>query len=383
MKSTAPPTRSEPLPSEDGEPSVRPTVSVVPPPMTRTRSWTLAVLGVLAALAVFGFVLRMIVGSEPGSLPVAHGAAALGAAEEPAVEAAPAPTELASQPQPIATQAPDAPRADAKLRKTGRGHINRGVFLLPPAFASADGSYDLIVHFHGNTDFVEEGLHLSGVNAAVLIFNYGIGSNAYEGRFADPKRFGDLMANVDAELADRGLVGPKRRRVALTAWSAGYGAIMGILAQPKLADQVDAIILLDGMHANYIGEGPQILPNSIQPFLDFAARAKTGEKLFVLTHSNVDTVGYVPVAASAQLMLDTVKVERKDVGGTTTVPGYKTLRGIVPRDEEVTLVPKTVAHEGGLWVKSYRGNQPGHHMAHLVQFPSIAMPLLIERWSKP
>src|SRR5687768_2542109 len=128
MKSTAPPTRSEPLPSEDGEPSVRPTVSVVPPPMTRTRSWTLAVLGVLAALAVFGFVLRMIVGSDTASLPVAHGAAALGAAEEPAVEAAPAPTELASQPQPIATQAPDAPRADAKLRKTGRGHINRGVF---------------------------------------------------------------------------------------------------------------------------------------------------------------------------------------------------------------------------------------------------------------
>lgn len=373
-----------PSPSDDGEASVRPTVSLAPPPLTRRRSWSLAILGAIAVIAAIVVVVRIVGASDRSSLHTAHAAAALGPAEEPtAHDAAAVPTVVAARPEPAATQAPEAPRADAKLRKTGRGHINRGVFLLPPAFASADGSYDLLIHFHGNTDFVEEGLDLSGVNAAVLIFNYGIGSHAYEGRFADPKRFGDLMASVDAELADRGLVGPKRRRVALTAWSAGYGAIMGILAQPKLADQVDAIILLDGMHANYIGEGPQILPNSIEPFLLFAERAKSGEKLFVLTHSNVDTVGYATVAASAQLLLDTVKVERKEVGGSTTVPGYKTLRGIVPRDEEVTLVPKTVAHEGGLWVKGYRGNQPGHHMAHLVQFPTIAMPLLIERWQKP
>ena len=42
----------------------------------------------------------------------------------------------------------------------------------------------------------------------------------------------------------------------LGSWSAGYGAIREILKTPGSCERVDAVLLIDGMHAGYIGDVP-------------------------------------------------------------------------------------------------------------------------------
>lgn len=373
---------------DSGEPpTVRPTVSWLPPvPIARTSSWTPIALMALLGLAATFFVLKW---TGQFDATMARVRAAASASEEADRDLAriPMPPE---ETEPVAASAqPEVSdeeafwlRADDALRRWGKSNVLRGIMVLPPTFVSEDGNFDLVIHFHGNTDLVAEGMALSKLNAAVVIFNLGDGSSVYEKRFSDPFRFDDTLKHVKADLQERGLLAPKLRRVALTSWSAGYGAIQGLLSQPKVADRVDAILMFDGMHAAYLGEGPEIAPTSLAPFVAFAERATKGEKLFVLTHSDVEPIGYPGVAASADFLLGQLHVDRKPASGPTTFPGYASLEGIWPKGEMVSLEKESEAHAGNLHVFGFKGNQKGHHIAHLVQFPNTAMPLLTERWKK-
>src|SRR5262249_48405738 len=141
-----------------------------------------------------------------------------------------------------AAPASAADRADARLDKEHRNSASGGVLVLPPSFASADGTYDLVLHFHGNTDLVEESFAVSKLNAAVLIQNLGIGSGPYEDKYTNPASFRDTLERVDEAMARRGLREPRRRRVAITAWSAGYGAAARILENAANADMVDTVL---------------------------------------------------------------------------------------------------------------------------------------------
>jgi hypothetical protein len=59
------------------------------------------------------------------------------------------------------------------------------------------------------------------------------------------------------------------------------------------------------------------------------------------------------------------------------------MQGVLPKDEMRALERRSEAHAGGLTIRGYGGDQPAHHIAHLMQMSQIALPLLVERWSKP
>ena len=193
--------------------------------------------------------------------------------------------------EPVVKPAPrEAERADAALVRERRSPFYGGIFTLPPAFRSQDGAYDLVIHFHGNTELVEESFALSGLNAAVVILNFGNGSGAYEDRFANPITLPDVLARAQATMEKRGLAHAHLRRLALTAWSAGYGAVLKVLDQPALAEKVDAVLLLDGIHVGY-GPGGEPLLDRLAPFTRFAREAVKGDKLFSITHSDIVPMG--------------------------------------------------------------------------------------------
>lgn len=82
----------------------------------------------------------------------------------------------------------------------------------------------------------------------------------------------------------------------LTSWSAGYGSVRAILAQPGAAERVSAVILLDSLHASYVVEGDPSAPRVKDPavkvadldvFTRLAADAAAGRKRFWVTHSEV------------------------------------------------------------------------------------------------
>ncbi len=50
-----------------------------------------------------------------------------------------------------------ADRADATLDRSAVIPIPDGIITIPASFASADGAYDLVIHFHGVNDAVQAG----------------------------------------------------------------------------------------------------------------------------------------------------------------------------------------------------------------------------------
>ena len=118
----------------------------------------------------------------------------------------------------------------------------------------------------------------------------------------------------------------------------------------------------------------------LNTWMKFAERAVKGEKLLVITHSNIDPVDYLGVKETTDYILDQLKVERVKIEGKTTLPILRSMEGVLNRADMVALEKRSEAHEGGLTVRGYAGNQPTHHISHLMQMSQTALPLLAQRW---
>jgi hypothetical protein len=290
----------------------------------------------------------------------------------------PAETEPTVTPAPIA----EVGRADAALVHKGRSPLAGGLLTLPPAFASADGKYDLVIHFHGNTDLVEESFARTPLNAVVVIMNLGTGSGPYEERFSNPLALPEVLGRVQATMEKRGLRTPTLHRVALTAWSAGYGAVLRILEQPALAAQVDAVVLLDGIHCGYKPDSTALQLDRIAPFERFAHEAIDHGKLFSITHSEITPIGkYAGTRETTDALLQLASVARTAGGETPQPVALASIDGVIARKSIRPLLPRSEAHAGGLHVRGYVGDQPEHHIMHLIEMSVTALPDLVHHWA--
>src|SRR5262249_3976153 len=156
-----------------------------------------------------------------------------------------------------------------------------GIVFLPKGFRTDGGAFDLVVHFHGAPSVVEGALERANVNAVLLTVNLGVSSGPYEKAYATPGMLERVIAAVTATVERRAnCTSPRVRRVALSAWSAGYGAVARLLAQPALAARVDAVLIADGMHAGYASVRTHAIDDAkMEPFVRFAERAAAGETL--------------------------------------------------------------------------------------------------------
>ena len=293
----------------------------------------------------------------------------------------PAPDLLEAAPAPA--PAPPPERADEKLDRHGRSPIAGGYLALTPDFASADGVYDLVVHFHGNTELVEESLAYARIGAVFVPQNFGVGSGPYETRFAEPTAFPELLGRVQAAMEKRGLAHARLGRVALVAWSAGYGAVLRILEQPALAEGLDAVILLDGIHIGRVPGRRAPAVEQLAPYERFARWATQGRKLFTITHSDIAPDAYVGAHDTTDLLLRKLGVLRYAGGEEAAVPDLPAVQGVLSRQLRLPLQPLTLADRGKLTVRGYAGDQPEHHIYHLMEMASIALPDLAAWWARP
>jgi hypothetical protein len=87
-----------------------------------------------------------------------------------------------------------------------------------------------------------------------------------------PAANGQIIEQLEQALGKSRGTPARVRNVALSAWSAGYMGVMATLAQPE-AKEVDAVVLIDGMH------GPRdALEHQLAPFVDYARRAAAGAR---------------------------------------------------------------------------------------------------------
>lgn len=243
------------------------------------------------------------------------------------------------------------------------------VVSLPTGCVAVQGAYDIVLHFHGAPVALESALERSGLDAALVIVNLGIGSGVYEQAFAAPEAFASFVTDVSASVQRLCPRARGPRRIALSAWSAGYGAVWRILERSGYDSVIDAVLLADGLHAGFVG--PRYQRNldalKLEPFARFAELARHGEKLFAITHSEIQTIDYGSTTETSRYLL-----ERAGMNAIAeNVPG--------PRPQ-MRLISQ--ADYGCFHVLGFCGDDKQAHADQLHALGDTLLPYLRERWQK-
>jgi hypothetical protein len=312
--------------------------------------------------------------------------ASMPAAADPPPPADDPGTRPASQVEPPGDE---APKVVAPVAKKRRGGINPcmtpdpgfgiyepwngsgmslGQILLPhQGGLSKSGQFDVVIHFHGHEPVRKE--FVKTAKGIVLVgIDLGIGSGAYQSQFSSPATFTNLLASVEAAVARHaGRPSAKIRKLALSSWSAGYGAIEQILRQPA-AKKVDAVILLDSLHAGYTDEQAHALKTEqLTPFVAFAKRAAQKQTFMFMSHSSIIPPGYASTTEVADYMVHQLggkprKSNRQDVLGLDMIDRFD---------------------KGNFHMRGYTGDDKPDHCAHIGLMADIVRAHLEPRWKGP
>ncbi len=251
--------------------------------------------------------------------------------------------------------------------------LDIGRVLIPQKGGHTDDlGFDVIIHFHGH-EAARKSLVQTARGVVFAGIEHGILSGHYAKPFSSRSRFKAVVGSIEDAL--KAHTEDKRahiRHLALSGWSAGYGAINQILKRTKRA--IDAVILLDGLHAGWRpkfdpkhekARPMDVDPAFIKPVFDYATRAARGEGLFVFTHSEVDPVTYASTSLVAGRLLSDLDLK--------------------PRAAPDGNHPHSLASQTdvkGLHVWGFRGGNKAGHCAQL-QHISPAVSVLEKVWGTP
>jgi len=245
--------------------------------------------------------------------------------------------------------------------------ISMGQLLAPKrGGVTKSGAFDLLIHFHGHEPIRKE--FVKSASGIVLVgIDLGIGSGAYSSAFATPQAFERLLESIRQEMARRtGRADTTIRRLGLSSWSAGYGAIQQILRQPAGA-KVDSVVLLDSLHAGYQDGSSAVAPLSLEPFVAFAQKAARGQKFLFQSYSSIVPPGYASTREVAHFL-----VER--LGGRVRRTKRADVLGLA-MDERFD--------RGNYHVRGYLGDDKPDHCAHLGLIKDVVRSHLNRRWAPP
>lgn len=285
-------------------------------------------------------------------------------------QAAPDPTALEPPPLPsgaapgMASFAVDETEAGCHFADRGFGEYERwrplplGRVLIPRALGvGADGGFDALVHFNGS-DAIRKQLAPEAPNLVIAGVDLAGLSSQYVKAFADPAAWTSLVTSLEREVG-KALDLPRAhvRHLAISSWSAGYGAVAQILEQRR-APLPDALILLDSLHAGYAaGSGARIDPGKLPLFIESARAAAAGGPLFYLTHTSIQTDGYASTSETSEYLLHAL--------GVTASP--------VTPDPEGALRLTGMFERGRLFVRGYAGGAKEDHCEQLRLLPPILL----------
>ncbi len=249
-----------------------------------------------------------------------------------------------------------------------RAHFGHSDVYIASFFQPVGGAYDLVVHFHGLKAAQESNIERTQLNAVIVSVNLGAGSGPYEEAFKDPRAFGALIANVERIVAKSGRAPDAHLgRIALSAWSAGYGSVSAILRNAAWTARIDAVLLADGLHSDYQNEKKHIVDDRpIAKYARVAEAAKRGEKLFALTHSSILTQGYPTAGETIGELLKLTSVAK----APNAADGPRGMREIYE------------SNSGDFHVKGYQGIGVKDHINHIWGMNETLLPYLKERWSR-
>jgi LysM repeat protein len=229
------------------------------------------------------------------------------------------------------------------------------------------GAFDVMFHFHGHEPARKEWVRV--MDGAVLVgIDLGIGSGPYAAAFSSPDAFERLVHSVEVAMAKKhGLKQAHARKIGISSWSAGYGAVGEILSQPYGQRVVDTVILLDGLHAGY--EGDSLNHAQLEPFLRFAREARDGKRFMFVSHSSIIPPGYASTTETANYLVS-------ELGGRPRKTGTRGngLWGL-------ELISRYSS--GNFHMRGYSGNDKMDHCAHIGLYREVLRIHVKPRWKSP
>lgn len=217
---------------------------------------------------------------------------------------------IAQQPQnpsPMVEHTRAHPRIKQVMAEGRRENLQLGTLFLPARLAN---DAPLLFFFHGGSWLPELAAEQNGM--AVVTVQTGAGSSTYAKMFEDPKRFLALVEEAQSK------AGIPFARVLVGGWSAGCSAIRQILNSPEAYARIDASLLIDGIHTDYIGgrPGPQESPLStenLQIWLQLGRDAIAGKKRAIITHSEIFPGTFASTTETADYLVSQLGIKREPV----------------------------------------------------------------------
>src|SRR4051812_10717361 len=171
---------------------------------------------------------------------------------------------------------------------------------------------DLLVHFHGDSAVYHNNVKYAARNTIEVTVNLGAGSTAYSTPFAgNTTLFQSILddtlakARAEANIPDNATW----RKVGVSSFSAGYGAVREILKQPTYYNRIDALLMADTIYASYTS-GTDLTPldSQMSDFRRYAMDAKNGTKTMIVSHSQVLTYTYSNTKETADDIMSYIAV---------------------------------------------------------------------------
>jgi len=180
-------------------------------------------------------------------------------------------------------------------------------------------SVRLLIHFHGAAYVPIYAVENSQLSYVLVNIQLGSGSAVYENAFSADGTLSRLITSVRDSLSVVSSSGIRFSEIYLSSFSAGYGAIRAILSQPDAERLVSGIVLLDGLHTDYLPEkqhlteGGSLNTDKLAPFLNYARLAMEGRVHFVITHSEIFPGTYASTTETADYLIQACHLSRKAV----------------------------------------------------------------------
>jgi hypothetical protein len=304
----------------------------------------------LLPLAVLVSLLALSRASVPAAVTVRAGsldAHPVSAAYQPAVfEAGAARADKAAEPLTV-------------LMRTGHW------FVFPHGCDGVRERRDVVIHFHGAHTTTIPRFLASGLDAVLVIINKGVGSGPYSEALALRSNVDALMERIQSAMAEQcGLEKTDISRLALSSWSAGYGAIEQFLRWRS--EQVDAVLLADGLHVGFVDRGHRKVDvRRLEVFTRFARKAARGERLMAITHSGIEPMEYAASAETALALSEAVHA-----------PTWPVASG------NHGMWQLTAARRGQFYVEGYAGNDKAAHARHLYSIGQTSFARLRDYWER-
>lgn len=197
--------------------------------------------------------------------------------------------------------------------------LHKSIEIFIPAKAAATEKPNLLIHFHGASYVAKHAVSVQTESIVLANVHLGSGSSAYERPFSAEKIFDDFIAALHNRLKNEMPAFENFDSIYISSFSAGYGAVRAIIKYPENMNQIDDIILLDGLHTDYIpartplAKGGALNTTKLENFLKFAELAASGERKMIITHSEIFPGTYASTTETAEYLVRSLNLKRKPV----------------------------------------------------------------------